>query len=126
MKFLFLIFLNLSLNLSYSQVNQSIYTPVDLVFNDSSYSNLYNYEYIENSSVMDESIFFSSQIADSILENKTKWYKSDPGKAYIASGALIGLGLFTYKDSGFLNRQDARDNINRYLSEFHYPLDDYI
>jgi len=50
----------------------------------------------------------------------------DTGKPYIASGALIGLGLYTLKNSGLLNRRDLKDNINHYLPNFNYPFDDYI
>ena len=54
-----------------------------------------------------------------------KWYKTDTGKSLIASGALIGLGLYQYKDEGFLNRQDTKEFINRYLPGFENDLDDY-
>ena len=108
----------------FSQVNQSIYTPIGVAFHESNYSNFYVYKNTENE-IIKESTFFN-QMYDSLSGNKTKWYKSDEGKAYIASGALIGLGLFTYKDSGFLNRQDDRDNINRYLPDFSSAIDDYI
>ena len=56
---------------------------------------------------------------------KIPWAKTDTGKSLIISGALIGVGLFTYKDSGFLNRVDVKDNVNRYLPHFENALDDY-
>jgi hypothetical protein len=56
---------------------------------------------------------------------KTKWSKTDTGKSLIASGVLIGVGLYTYKDSGFLNRVDIKNGINRYLPGFSNDIDDY-
>ncbi len=56
---------------------------------------------------------------------KLKWSKTDTGKSLIASGALIGLGLYTYKDNGFLNRVSVKENINRYLPNFNDDIDDY-
>ena len=56
---------------------------------------------------------------------KTKWSKTDTGKSLIASGALIALGLYTYKDNGFLNRVSVKEGINRYLPDFENALDDY-
>jgi hypothetical protein len=57
---------------------------------------------------------------------KPKWHKTDTGKSLIASGALIGVGLFTYKDSGFMNRVSIKEGINRYLPNFEDDVDDYI
>ncbi len=56
---------------------------------------------------------------------KTRWSRTDTGKTLIASGALITVGLFTYKDSGFMNRVSIKENINRYLPDFENRLDDY-
>jgi len=55
-----------------------------------------------------------------------RWYTTDTGKSLIASGALIGLGLYTYKDSGFLNRVTTKEQINRYLPGFENHLDDHL
>ena len=65
---------------------------------------------------------FPSPIQDDV---KTPWAKTDTGKSLIISGALIGVGLFTYKDSGWLNRVSVKENINRYLPGFENALDDY-
>lgn len=54
-----------------------------------------------------------------------KWYQTDTGKSLLVSSGLMGLGLFTYKDSGFLNRIDVKDEINRYLPNFESPIDDF-
>ena len=56
---------------------------------------------------------------------KTKWSRTDTGKSLIASGVLIGVGLYTYKDSGFMNRVDIKNGINRYLPGFSNDIDDY-
>ena len=57
---------------------------------------------------------------------KTKWIRTDTGKALVSSAALIAVGLYTYKDSGFLNRVDIKDGINRYLPDFRTHIDDYV
>ena len=57
---------------------------------------------------------------------KVKWYNTGEGRSYLVSGALIGFGLYTYKDEGPLNRKTVKDEINRYLPNFEYHLDDYI
>lgn len=124
MKLVFLCILIFCVDLGFSQVNQSIYTPVNVAFHESNYSNFYVYKNTENE-IIKGSTFFK-QMSDSLSGSKTKWYESDAGRAYITSATFIGLGLFTYKDSGFLNRQVIRDDINRYLPNFKSPIDDYI
>ncbi len=57
---------------------------------------------------------------------KKSWAKTDTGTSLIISAGLIGLGLYTYKDEGFLNRKDVKDVINRYLPNYENPIDDYI
>ena len=56
---------------------------------------------------------------------KTKWIRTDTGKSLVASAALIAVGLYTYKDSGFMNRVDIKYGINRYLPGFSNDIDDY-
>ena len=56
---------------------------------------------------------------------KTKWIRTDTGKSLVASAALITVGLFTYKDEGFMNRVDIKYGINRYLPGFKDDIDDY-
>lgn len=56
---------------------------------------------------------------------KLKWHQTDTGRSLITSGALIGLGLYTYKDNGFLNRVSIKEGINRYLPNFEDDIDDY-
>ncbi len=57
---------------------------------------------------------------------KLKWHQTDTGKSLLASAGLMAFGLFTYKDSGFMNRIDVKDEINRYLPNFESPIDDYV
>jgi len=59
-------------------------------------------------------------------DTKTPWAKTDTGRSLIISGALIGVGLFTYKDSGWLNRVDIKEGINRYLPNYQNKIDDYV
>ena len=54
-----------------------------------------------------------------------KWHQTDTGKSLLVSAGLMGFGLFTYKDSGFMNRIDIKDEINRYLPNFESAIDDY-
>ena len=56
---------------------------------------------------------------------KTKWIRTDTGRSLVASAALIAVGLYTYKDSGFMNRVDIKEGINRYLPGFRDDVDDY-
>ncbi len=56
---------------------------------------------------------------------KVPWIKTAPGKTYMASAGLIAVGLFTYKDNGFMNRVSIKEDINRYLPDFENRLDDY-
>lgn len=113
----FLLFLILT-QISYSQVaNSTILVP--------SGSSLANNNFNKNSYSNSINTYSIQQISDSISINKIKWHKTDTGKSLIISGSLIGLGLYTYKDSGFLNRIDIKDEINRYLPNFHDPIDDY-
>ena len=57
--------------------------------------------------------------------SRKPWLKTDSGKSILASAAFIGLGLYSYKDSGFMNRRDIKDAINRYLPNYENNIDDY-
>lgn len=54
-----------------------------------------------------------------------KWYRTDTGKTLVASGMLMGLGLYTYKDNGFMNRVGIKEGINRFLPDYSNTIDDY-
>ena len=69
-------------------------------------------------------LVYYSQTNDSIVTKK-KWYKTDTGVSLIIAGALIGLGTYIQVDNGSF-KYDVRDEINRYLPEFHDPIDDYL
>jgi membrane-associated phospholipid phosphatase len=98
-----------------------------------------NYSFKDKFASSDTSILYSNtslssfsrayqpyiSVYDTIPAPSTKWYATDTGKSLIASGALIGLGLYTYKDEGFLNRVTIKEQINRYLPGFENTLDDY-
>lgn len=73
-----------------------------------------------------ESLQISPSLDFQITTPVLKWHQTDTGRALIASGALVGLGLYTYKDEGFLNRVTVKNGINRYLPDFSNPLDDYL
>lgn len=46
-------------------------------------------------------------------------------KKAILPAALIGLGLFTLREEGFLNKIDMQTDINNQFPDFHTKLDDY-
>jgi len=60
------------------------------------------------------------------MNASVKWYETEAFRISLAPAILIGVGLFTFKDNGFLNRQDAREFRNRYFPTFHDDLDDYM
>jgi hypothetical protein len=95
------------INYSFNTAHGSIYSPQKNSLED----------HIEK-----ESAYYLS--SDTL--SSTKWLTTDTGKSLIASGALIGLGLYTYKDSGFLNRVTTKEQINRYLPGFENHLDDHL
>ena len=68
----------------------------------------------------------SFAMKDTASYNYNKWFKSDRKTSLIAAGGLIALGLYTYKDKGFLNRKSFREQRNRYIPNFHNKLDDYV
>ena len=77
--------------------------------------------------LMSRDVLFDNPLAYPVIVQDTvkqRWIRTDTGKSLVASGVLMGLGLFTYKDSGFLNRQDVKNTINRYLPGFRDKIDD--
>lgn len=72
-----------------------------------------------------QSNYFQTNYFDTTLVSTKKWYTTDTGKSLIASGVLITLGMYTYKDEGFLNRKSIKEGINRYLPDFENNFDDY-
>ncbi len=60
------------------------------------------------------------------INTSVKWYETKAFRISLAPAILVGVGLFTFKDNGFLNRQDAREFRNRYFPTFHDDLDDYM
>ena len=101
---------------SYSQIRSTHFFEFDpgsvYSYQDSTPENYFDNEYLNFSTF------------DTIPS--PRWYSTDTGKSLIASGALIGLGLYTYKDNGFLNRVTTKEQINRYLPGFENHLDDYL
>ena len=69
-------------------------------------------------------LLYTYQTNDSIVK-KAKWYKTDTGKSLIIAGTLIGIGTIIQVDNGSF-KYDVRDEINRYLPDFHDPIDDYL
>ena len=68
---------------------------------------------------------FNNFLQDTTIVAKPKWIKTDTGKSLVASAALIAIGLYTYKDNGFLNRVDNKIFFDRYFPSFENDLDDY-
>lgn len=58
-------------------------------------------------------------------QEEAKWYQSPAFKATIAPATLITLGLFTFRDEGFLSRQEVRDWRNTFFPHFEDDFDDY-
>jgi hypothetical protein len=58
-------------------------------------------------------------------DDEVKWYQSTMFKRTIAPAALITVGLFTFKDEGFMNRQEVRDWRETFIPEFEDHTDDY-
>ena len=55
---------------------------------------------------------------------KRSWTDSDAFRMTIAPAILIGAGLLTYRDQGFLNRQDVRDFRQEHFAGFNTNFDD--
>ena len=58
-------------------------------------------------------------------EEEVKWYQSTMFKRTIAPATLITIGLFSFKDEGFMNRQEVRDWRETFIPEFEDHTDDY-
>jgi hypothetical protein len=54
-----------------------------------------------------------------------KWTQTPTFKSTIAAASMITLGVFAFKDEGFLNRKDIREWRNTYIPEFEDHSDDY-
>ncbi len=94
-----------------------------------SFTSLYSPKLISQGDELDfvriEEPTFYNPFADT-TKIKKSWAKTDTGTSLIVSAGIIGLGLYTYKDEGFLNRRDVKDVINRYLPNYENKVDDYI
>lgn len=55
---------------------------------------------------------------------KRSWTDSDAFRMSIAPAMLIGAGLLTFRDKGFLNRQDVRDFRQEHFAGFNTNFDD--
>lgn len=125
MRYIFIIPFILYLNQGFSQAYHSSAPAADIAINETNYPSFYANGGGSENEILNESEFFR-QMADTLSNNKTKWYQTDTGASLLVSGGLIGLGLYTYKDEGPFNRRDIKDEINRYLPDFSYKLDDLI
>jgi len=54
---------------------------------------------------------------------KKKWYKRDTGKSLLIAGGLIAAGTAMHFATDF--KVGVKDEIGRYLPDFHNPIDDY-
>ncbi|WP_282123574.1 phosphatase PAP2 family protein [Algibacter mikhailovii] len=54
---------------------------------------------------------------------KQKWYKTDTGTSLIIAGGLITAGTIMHFNTDF--KVGVKDEINRYLPDFHNAIDDY-
>ena len=55
-------------------------------------------------------------------QTKVKWYKTDTGKSLLIAGGLITAGTIMHFSTDF--KVYRRDEINRYLPDFHNAIDD--
>ena len=126
-----------ALNLSFAQfnVNQKISNNSAISFNNGKstiinpsknyFSKLYNNSIntqgfsLNNSSIIDATYY---TYTDS-TKTKIKWYKTDTGTSLLVAGGLIAAGTAMHFATDF--KVAVRDDINRYLPDFHDPIDDY-
>ena len=79
-----------------------------------------------NSMAQLKSDLHKSNIPDLSVKTNTKWYKTEVFRKGAVPAALIGVGLYTFKDKGFLSRTSIHDMRNRYVPQFSNKLDDYL
>ncbi|MCO4821997.1 MAG: phosphatase PAP2 family protein [Flavobacteriaceae bacterium] len=65
---------------------------------------------------------FALMLQDSTTA-KPKWYKTDTGISLLVAGGLITAGTIMHFNYDF--KVGVKDEINRYLPDFHNPIDDY-
>lgn len=53
------------------------------------------------------------------------WKSKETQNSLIGAGTLLGLGLYSFKEQGFLNRKTVRKERNRYYPKFSNSIDDY-
>ncbi|MBU2950224.1 phosphatase PAP2 family protein [Tamlana agarivorans] len=63
-----------------------------------------------------------SLIYQDVTHIKDKWYKTDTGASLIAAGGLIAAGTIMHFNYDF--KVSVKEDINRYLPDFHSPIDD--
>ncbi len=139
MKFIYLISPSVFLILKFNLMKFKVLPLFLLLFVSNLCNAQENYSFKDTFASSDTSIVYSNPslssfsrayqpnilVYDTFQTPSTKWYATDTGKSLIASGALIGLGMYTYKDNGFLNRVTTKEQINRYLPGYENTLDDY-
>ncbi|TNJ41246.1 phosphatase PAP2 family protein [Tamlana fucoidanivorans] len=69
-----------------------------------------------------ESDNYLMMLSDSIT-GKPKWYKTDTGISLLVAGGLITAGTIMHFNTDF--KVNSRDEINRYLPDFHNSIDDH-
>lgn len=71
---------------------------------------------------LNESTYNYLVYQDSTVVKET-WYKTDTGTSLIIAGGLITAGTIMHFNYDF--KLGVKDEINRYLPDFHNPIDDY-
>ncbi|WP_298533255.1 phosphatase PAP2 family protein [uncultured Algibacter sp.] len=133
----------LTINMGFAQysVSQSRTNSYASNFNKSSnrlqpiktlnFSQLYlneNGDYLENNLGSSSSISINqSKLSYSFFQDSTvvkeKWYKTDTGVSLLVAGGLITAGTIMHFNTDF--KVGVKDEINRYLPNFHDDIDDY-
>lgn len=68
---------------------------------------------------------FSASTMTPVQTEEVKWTQTPTFKSTIAAASLITLGLFAFKDEGFLARENVREWRNTFIPEFEDHSDDY-
>lgn len=116
-----------ALSLSYQESSQLLSPSLNSDFSES-YLSVYGKTNLtaSNSLMLDNNYLLDPSLAyrypDSTL-TKEKWYKTDTGTSLIVAGGLITTGTIMHFNRSF--KVGVRDEINRYLPNFHDPIDDY-
>ncbi len=112
-----------SLNLVFAQFTASSNISNNSASNFSKYAtsslNIQGFNSSKTSSL--QSPYYAYQDSTS---TKEKWYKTDTGTSLLVAGGLVAAGTAMHFATDF--KVGVRDEINRYLPDYHNDIDDYM